>query len=430
MGEYRIVFDEKNPGPPFLVVPLDFQEIGPAVDRGEVDFVIANPEIYVGLEATYGVTRIATLKNKTESGPFTVFGGVIFTRADRPDIRDLKDLKGRRFMAVDETSLGGWTMAWRELKAAGIDPIADFKELQFLGTHDAVVYAIRDGKGDAGTVRTDTLERMQDEGKIKKNDFRVLNPQKVENFPFALSTRLYPEWPFAKVRHASEDLSQQVLIALMSMRRDDPAARAARIEGWTIPLDYQPVHELMKEFNLGPYENYGKISLFSAIRQHWYWFVLGLLLLVLMSLVTVYVVRLNRILSERTSELEEARENLENRVRERTAELASANSELQAEIAERERARRERERLVADLARSNKELEQFAYVASHDLQEPIRMVSSYVDLLDRKYHGKLDEKADLYIHFAIDGAQRMHKLIDGLLEYSRIMRRDSRVQKR
>ena len=209
----------------------------------------------------------------------------------------------------------------------------------------------------------------------------------------------------------------------MSMRRDDPAVRSARIEGWTIPLDYQPVHELMKELNLGPYANYGKITLLSAVRQHWYSVVIGLLLLVLMSLVTVYVVRLNRVLTERTSELEEVRENLEDRVRERTAELASANSELQAEIADRERARRERERLVADLARSNTELEQFAYVASHDLQEPIRMVSSYVALLDRKYHGELDDKADLYIHFAIDGAQRMHKLINGLLEYSRVMRR-------
>ena len=189
---------KKIPGYAFVVVPLDFQEIGPAVGRGEVDFVISNPEIYVALESAYGATRIATLKNKTEGGPFTVFGGVIFTRADRPDIGDLKDLKGRRFMAVDRTSLGGWTMAWRELKAAGIDPVADFKELQFLGTHDAVVYAIRDGAGDAGTVRSDTLERMQDEGKINKKDFRVLNPQKVENFPFALSTTAVPRMAFCQ----------------------------------------------------------------------------------------------------------------------------------------------------------------------------------------------------------------------------------------
>ena len=81
---------------------------------------------------------------------------------------------------------------------------------------------------------------------------------------------------------------------------------------------------------------------------------------------------------------------------------------------------REQERLVADLEHSNRDLQQFANVASHDLQEPLRMVSSYLQILERKYRGKLDEKADTYIHFAVDGARRMQNLIDGLLNYSRI----------
>jgi PAS domain S-box-containing protein len=179
---------------------------------------------------------------------------------------------------------------------------------------------------------------MAEEGKISLSSFRILNPQSPGRFPFLRSTRLYPEWPFAKVKHTPDDLARKVVVALLNMPPNGPAARAAMIEGWTIPLDYQPVHDLMKELRVGPYKDYGKITLGKAVQMYWYWVALAALVILLMAVAILRAVRLNGTLWRSKRELVEARSGLEKQVQERTAGLENKNNDLQHEVSRRKHA--------------------------------------------------------------------------------------------
>ena len=101
---------------------------------------------------------------------------------------------------------------------------------------------------------------------------------------------------------------------------------------------------------------------------------------------------------------------------------------IRTDITQRKEAARALAHKAEELAQSNQDLEQFAYVASHDLQEPLRMVAAYTQLLAERYQGRLDSQADKYIHYATDGATRMQTLIQDLLRYSRTGRREMELK--
>jgi len=284
----------------FTIVPLGFDDIQQAVSNNEIDFVLTNPYMYIILEAKHGVSSIATLKNQYQNRGYDVFGSVIFTRSERADIKNIKDIKGKRFMAVDEQSLGGYQITRLEMKQHDIALDKDVSALQFGKTHDAVVYAVRDGKVDAGTVRTGILERMVDEGLIQQAEFRVLPPLNAANhnpssFPLAHSTALYPEWPFAKIAKIPEQLAKEVALALLHLPADHLAAQSARISGWTVSQNYHSIHHLMQQLRSGIHAKpLIQLNLMDLLREQWLTISAMLVMLMLLTLSVIYAVRANR----------------------------------------------------------------------------------------------------------------------------------------
>ncbi len=256
------------PGRRFEIVPVMFSTIDGIVARREVDFVLTNPANYTELEARYNVTRIATLIRQEGGIELKEFGGLIFTRANRDDIRTLADLRGRTIAAANSTAYGSYMMQAFELMAAGIDPQNDIKRL-FLGLpQDNIVQAVIDGRADAGFVRDGQLEKMAVEGRIRLADFRGLGLRKVPGHPYMVSTVLYPEWPFAAVPHADASVAKQVAVALLGMPHENEAARSGGYSGWSVPLNYSRVHELMKAMRAPPYDTPEEIRIVDVVHEY------------------------------------------------------------------------------------------------------------------------------------------------------------------
>jgi len=327
--------NESLPGHHFEMVPLTRNDMVNAVDHGALglDFVITDPALYVELEVEHGATRIATRVSKVEGHALNILATTVFTRSDRVEISHFEDLAGRRLLALDQDSFAGWHLAQHALLASGIAAGSDY-EVDFTG-HDAwaVIEAVLDGRADAGVLPSGMLEKLAGNQALPTGRLKVLEQRQTAFYPVAHSTPLYPEWPLAKLRHTPDVLARKVVVTLFDNAPSADIARAT-IE-WTTPLDYQPVHELLRAIAAPPYAGFGRVTLANLLEANRHWFVIASLLLLLMLGATFYTLYLNRrlirseqLLRDENRERRQAEETLgrygdelEERIRTRTAEL-------------------------------------------------------------------------------------------------------------
>lgn len=281
------------PGHKFILKPVvNLGKLNLMAGRGELDFVFTNPSSYVEMRVRYGMRALVTLNNRRSDTAQMRFGAVIFTHVLNEDILTLRDLRGRSLMAVSETAFGGWRVAWLELLENRIDPYRDMRKIVYSprSLQKEVVYAVLDRRVDVGVVRTDMLERMANSKQIDLRYLRVINNKNVKDFPFFLSTRLYPEWPFAVAKSVPAGVANKVSLALQKIRPDSTAARSGKYIGWHAALSYKSVEDLMRRLRVGPW-NGGRPAGISS-QQGYIFLVIGIVLL--LAVIGVALVRRSR----------------------------------------------------------------------------------------------------------------------------------------
>lgn len=302
----------------FALVPLTFEEMKQSIQRGELDFIITNPMLSIQMSQAYGTSRLATISPRYKDHYYSEYGSVIFTKADSR-IEKYEDAYDKKIGAVSPHSFGGYLLGKKAIGRAMSE-----QNTLFLGTHYNVVKAVLEGQVDVGVIRSDVLETMQEEGLIKLSDVKVLNAKKHLNFPFLVSTELYPEWVLAKTPHTSEYLTNEVLSTLLKLSLTQREKQAFRL---TTPLDYSKVNALLKEFNLYPYKQEA-FTLEDVLIKYKYFF-LGLFIPFIMAIFfIVHIQRLNRKLQEHAHEIGNFNATLEHEVEERTHQLTLLNSKL------------------------------------------------------------------------------------------------------
>ncbi len=236
-----------------LALPLD--ELVAAIDSHRIDFILTAPNQYIQLSHSHAISSpLVTLINTVDGKPIRAFGGVIVTLANNREIHSLRDLVGHRVATSNSKSLGGFLMQNFECLRQGIDLSRDAEIVETGMPHDRAIEALRRGEAEAALVRTGVVEMLVREERVRPGELRIINDQNLPRFPLALSTRLYPEWPLLAMPHVDEQAANAMTAALLQLPLGGEVARAIGIHGFSIPLNYTPVRELLETLREPPFD--------------------------------------------------------------------------------------------------------------------------------------------------------------------------------
>lgn len=283
---------------------LDLDEMERALARNQLDLVLTNPSHYMILRSMNTLSGVlATLVSIDSGEPAEALGGVILTRSTRPDIDTLADLERRRVAVPGRRFLGGYQTQAYELVQAGV--ALDRVHWIETGSHDAALQAVLVGSADAAFVRTGIVEEWAAAGRHEVSDLRVVNQQAFSGFPYAVSTRLYPEWPFVALPRVRPEQVRRLTGALLALGPDHPVSQASGIGGFTTAADYRAVEELARALRAPPFDAPPGFTLRDLWDRHWKWIVSILALQLVVGLLVLRLASLARQLGAQRQRMSE-----------------------------------------------------------------------------------------------------------------------------
>lgn len=368
---------------------LDLAGLEAAIGAGELEFVVTNPGHYVALEAHRGVTRIATQIVAPGQDSAHAVGSAVIVPAERGDLQTLADLRGQRLAAVAPEAFGGYQVVWAELKRRGIDPEEGDVATIFTGYPMSRVLAVLErGEADAGAVRSCLLEQMIRRGELAAGRFRVLSPQDPAA-PCLTSSPAYPGWAFAAAPQTPANLSREVLIALLSLPPE------GEVRSWGVPADYHPVHEMLRELQIAPYDFLREHRIEALVLRYWPAAAIAAALLLLWL---IYTLRVEVLVQRRTREL-------------------SAALARREELEESVQAHRQQMDHLSRLSI----LGELSGTLAHELNQPLATIGNYARSLTRRLaSGKLTDEAVAQAAGEIASeSERAAGILSGIRDFAR-----------
>ena len=273
----------------------DFKGMEQAILSHNLDIVITDPAEYLLYSHRIGLSPpIATLVENNNGKPLQGFGGTILVRSERVDITTLENLRYKLIATAGQESLGGYQMQAYELAKKNIHLPKDATVVVTGLPYENMLQALLDNNVDAAFVRSGMLEAWLREGKIKPGELRVINQLNYPNYPYALSTPIYPNWPVAAMPQLDLELAERFAAAMLLM----PEAASIGVHGFTLANNYDPVREIILALKLPPYDKEQLVTLAKIWQDYKPMIITALVGLIFVSilfvLLLIYSVRLRK----------------------------------------------------------------------------------------------------------------------------------------